>query len=65
MRMRKSHVQDKEESGRGFGAFAVFRRVRDATRAVRRPLKPALNLVTVPLGSLLAYLYIEIGRAHV
>src|SRR5262245_22534435 len=37
--------------GVGFGAFAVFRRVRDATRAIRRPLKPALNKVLMPVAS--------------
>jgi lysophospholipid acyltransferase (LPLAT)-like uncharacterized protein len=47
-----------DREGVGHGAFGVFRRVRDATRAVRRPLKPAINRVLLPFGALLAYLYI-------
>lgn len=46
------------KEGVGFRAFGVFRRVRDATRAVRRPLKPALNRLLLPVASLLATLWI-------
>ena len=44
--------------GFGFGFFAVFRRVRDATRAVRRPLKPLANRILLPIASVLAYAFI-------
>lgn len=44
--------------GIGFGAFAIFRRVRDATRAIRRPLKPAANRILLPIFSGVLYLFI-------
>ena len=47
-----------EREGTGFAAFAVFRRVRDATRAVRRPLKPAINAALLPVAATFIYLFI-------
>jgi lysophospholipid acyltransferase (LPLAT)-like uncharacterized protein len=54
----KPKAADASREGAGFRAFAAFRRVRDATRAVRRPLKPALNRVLLPIGSLFVTLWI-------
>jgi len=47
-----------DREGFGYGAFGIFRRVRDATRAIRRPLKPALNRVLIPVASVFVFLYI-------
>ena len=47
-----------DREGTGFGFFALFRRARDATRAIRRPLKPAVNRALLPIASLLAYVLI-------
>jgi|GEM_PF-1312063 lysophospholipid acyltransferase (LPLAT)-like uncharacterized protein len=55
---RDAPKADDSGEGTGYRAFGVFRRVRDATRAVRRPLKPALNRLLVPVASLIVTLWI-------
>lgn len=54
-----------DQEGTGFGAFAVFRRVRDATKVVRRPIKPLVNLILIPFGTLLAFLMIGVTNRTV
>jgi len=54
-----------DRGGLGFGFFAVFRRVRDATRAIRRPLKPIANRLLLPVASLFVFAYIAITNRTV
>lgn len=49
----RSGGEDRE--GLGFGFFAIFRKVRDATRALRRPFKPLANRLLLPIGSLVVF----------